>query len=132
MAQQPAGLTAVLVVAREVRQGYGPLGVGDRFPLEGRIAAYVSLTWTDVNLEWGQQAIEWRWYSGDRLVKRSDGVFKASKPPHYVWNATQPVGLGVGKGHVEFVINNQVVAKRSFEVFDTATTQPPPPKGAPS
>lgn len=129
----PEGLNVVLVVARDVRQGYGPIGVGDRFPIEGRITAYASLSWTDVSQSWGQQKFEWKWYSGDRLVKRGDAVANVGKPPHYVWNVTQPVALGVGKGHVEFLLNDQVLAKRNFEVIDTATTPTPPlPRGASS
>ena len=126
-APTPDGLNVVLVVARELRSGYGPLGVGDRFPLEGRMVGYASLTWSDVNLVWGQPIFEWRWYSADRLIKRSQAGAKIGKPPHYVWNITQPIALGVGKGHVEFLLNDRVLATRAFEVVDTASTPVPAP-----
>ena len=132
-AAAPEGLKVMLVVARDLRPGYGPLGVGERFPLDGRIVAYASFSWTDPAKPWGDQGMEWRWYSGDRLVKRSQGVARFSKAPHYVWNITQPLALGAGKGRVELVWNDQVLASRRFEVLDTSQDPPPPmPPGQPS
>jgi len=117
-ASVPDGLNVSLVLAREAAKGRGPLGVGDRFLLEGKVVAYATYTWTDLAFAWGNQRIEYRWYSGDRLVYKHEATYAFSRPPYYAWTQIYPTALGPGPAHVELYWNGRKLAERKFEVFD--------------
>jgi hypothetical protein len=127
-ATAPDGLHVSLVLARDAIRGRGPLGVGDRFLLEGKVVAYATYTWADPAFVWGNQKIEYRWYSGDKLVLKHEAIFAFAKPPYYAWSQIYPTALGPGPARVELHWNGRKLAERWFEVFDqTAVPEPPRP-----
>ena len=123
----PAGFKASVVMAHNAVQGSGPIGVTDRYTLDGKVVAYIAFSWTDSQQPWGPQKLEHRWYSGDRLVSKTEGEKNFPRAPHYVWATTQPVALGVGRAHYELYWHGIKLAERDFEIFDgTALLKAPP------
>ncbi len=128
----PEGMHVTLVLARQAIKGQGPLGVGDRFFLEGKIVAYATYTWSDPKTPWGAQKIETRWYHGDALVLQQEGVHNFSTSPFYAWSQIFPTALGPGPAHVEVYWNGRKLTERNFEVIDQREAPPPRPSGAPA
>jgi hypothetical protein len=96
----------------------GPSGISDKFTLEGKIVAYVTFKWDDVNQSRGIYTIESKWYSGDKLVHISSMNIKMGKPPHYAWFNIGSTGLGIGKARVEIYSDGLLIGKKDFEVVD--------------
>src|SRR5262245_25000451 len=57
-----------IVMAKDAKKGKGPLGVTDKFGLDGKIVAYVTFKWDDVAKEGGRHKVEAKWFAGDKLI----------------------------------------------------------------
>jgi len=118
-----SGATALVVIARDATLGSGPLGVDDRFGLDGKMVAFVSFTWPQNHSSWGPQVFESRWYSGDRLVIKRETELIVSTQPYHFWSHVFPTDLGVGPGHYEVLAGGKKLAEKSFEIVGPALTQ---------
>lgn len=118
-AAQPDGLEVTVIMARAAIKGRGPLGVADRFTLDGNIVAYISLKWTDLNLAWGPIKLESRWYKGDRLISKREDQYNFTRQPTGVWASIYPAVLGPGEAKYEVYWNGLKLAQRQFEIVGT-------------
>jgi hypothetical protein len=121
----PDKLEANIVMARNAVKGRGPFGISDRFTIDGKVVAYVTLTWPETTPTWGKQQFESRWYRDDRLIKKSETQHNLSKAPYYLWNEIYPVALGAGKARYELYWNGAKLAEREFEIESVASAKDP-------
>lgn len=127
--QLPDGMKVNLVTARDAAPGRGAMGVADFFTLNGKVVAYASFTWTNLDQTWGKNKIEFLWYNGDNLIRKSESEPNFGRPPHHVWSSTYPTALGAGDCRVEVHWRGQRLAQRSFKVIDATAPPLTPPGG---
>jgi hypothetical protein len=123
-------LQTTLLFSRDVIRDRGPIGVNERFTIDGSIVAYATFTWDDVSKAAGKQKIETRWYSGDKLVYQRENDFTFGKPPYHVWSRMQAATLGAGNSRFEIYVNGVLAAKKYVEIIDRSqiTNELPLPK----
>ena len=124
----PQGVRVTLITAHSVGTNRAPQGVADYFTYDGKLVAYASFTWTQLDSAWGKQRISFHWFNGDRLIRKYDVDINFGTPPHHVWASSQPTALGAGNCRVELYWNGQKLAERAFKVLD-ASGPPPIPVG---
>ena len=107
-----------IVMAKDAKKGEGPTGISDKFGLEGKIVAYMTFRWDETNVRAGQQNVEVKWFSGDKLVSTPKNTYAFGKSPHYVWFTTYGTALGVGKARVDVYVDGVFVGRKSFEVVE--------------
>lgn len=107
-----------IVLAKDTQKDKGPIGISEKFGLEGKIVAYLTFLWDDTKAQGGVQTIEVRWFSGDRLISSPKKTFTFSAPPYYVWFPTLGTALGVGKARVEVYVDGVFSGSKSFEVVE--------------
>jgi len=113
-----------VVTAFDAAPGRGPIGISDRFPLDGKMVAFVSINWPADHAAWGTLAFESRWYSGDRLIIKRQTDFTISRSPFSLWSSVLPIALGPGKGRYELHADGRMWAEHAFEIVTSA-----PPAG---
>ena len=123
----PEGMRVNLITARDAAVGRGAIGVADYFTFEGKVVAFASFTWSNLEQAWGKQKIEFHWYNGDRLVRRTESEPNFGRPPHHVWSTSYPTALGAGEGRVEVHWRGQKLAQRAFRVVDASGPDPVAP-----
>lgn len=106
---------ANIVMAKSATREKGATQITDSFTFEGKVYAYVALTW-DPEKTGGQQEIEARWYNGDRLRSRRTHTATLNKSPHYVWFDTSGAALGTGNCRVEIYARDILLGTKSFTV----------------
>lgn len=107
-----------IFMAKNVTREDGPIGIADKFPLEGKVYAYVNFKWDAVESVAGQRHIKAKWYSGDKLVSVQEGNWQMGRPPYHVWFAMTRINLGVGKARVEIFSDGTLVGNKSFEIVE--------------
>lgn len=107
-----------IVLAKKAYKGIGPSNPSDVFVFDDKVHAYVTFKWDDIEKAGGNQAIEFRWYNGDRLIAMRKAEFVFGKPPHSVFHSVTGVSLGAGKCRVEVYANDAFVASKSFRVME--------------
>ena len=105
-----------IVMAKNVAKGAGPTGITDTFTFEGKIFAYATFKWGEVEKEGGHHKIEAKWYSGEKLVSAQEREVTFGRPPHYVWFSTRGTSLGAGKAKAEIYADGLLVGSKNFEV----------------
>ena len=105
-----------IVMAKDAERGKGPIGITDTFTLEGKIVAYSTFTWDEVQKEGGYHNITAKWYSGEKLVSSRDYRGSFTRPPYYVWFWTNATTFGPGKAKVEIYADGLLVGTKNFEV----------------
>jgi hypothetical protein len=108
----------IIVIAKEAKLGEGPTGISDKFSFEGKIVVHTTFRWEDINTQGGQQTIEVRWFSGEKLMSSAKNTFRFGKSPYYVWFNTTGTALGVGKAKVEVYADGVFVGSKNFEVVE--------------
>ena len=107
-----------IVLAKDAERGKGPSGISDKFSLEGKIVAYMTFRWDETSTRGGQQTVEVKWFSGDKLVSTPKNTFDFGVSPYYVWFNTYGTALGVGKARVEVYVNGIFAGSKNFEVVE--------------
>jgi hypothetical protein len=130
--QLPDGFRVSLVTARDAGMGRGPLGVGDRFSLDGKVVAFASFTWTNLDEAWGKRKLEFYWYNGERLIRKGEVEPYFGRSPYHVWGSVLPTALGPGDCRVEVRLHGKMLAERRFKVVDATSPVLPFPPGATS
>lgn len=116
----PPDLEVRVVTAHEARSGSGPIGVTDRFSLDDKVVAFVTLSWPENHAAIGERAFESRWYSGDRLVRKATTAFTVARSPFMFWREVRAASLGPGPARYEIHVDGRKVAEHAFEVIDGA------------
>jgi hypothetical protein len=119
---EPSGLQLTekninIVMAKSASAERGPLGISDQFIFDGKIFAYATFVWDDVNLSGGHQTIDVKWYSADKLVSTRSYTATFQRPPYHVWFPIAVTTIGVGKGKVEFYSQGRFLGSKTFEII---------------
>jgi hypothetical protein len=107
-----------VLLARSASKEDGPSGVSDKFTVEGKIVAYLTVKWDEATVAGGQQNLEVRWFSGDKLVSRQKQELTLSTSPHRVWLSTLAADIGSGAAHVEVYAQDKLIASKAFSVVE--------------
>lgn len=107
-----------IVMAKNVEKGKGPTGITDTFTFEGRIFAYATFNWYEVEKQAGIHKIGVKWYSREKLVSVRDLEVVFGRPPHYVWFQSSGTSLGAGKAKVEIYADGTLVGSKTFEIVE--------------
>jgi hypothetical protein len=105
-----------VVTAHDAIAGRGPLGITDRFSLDGKMVAYVNVNWPMEHTAWGTQLFESRWYIDNKLVIKREIEFKITKTPFHFWSNVLPITLGPGRGRYELYSGGKKLAEKTFEI----------------
>lgn len=127
---KPSEKNASIVMARDIKKvqrtsgingnfDQWPVGIADKFDLDGKIVAYITFKWNGISRAGGQRKVEARWFAGDKLVSIRESFHTFGAPPYDMWFSIHPAELGVGKARVEVYVDGVFVGSRNFEVAAT-------------
>jgi len=113
-----------------IRQGSStpsPIGITDRFSLQGYVYSFTVLSWPEPGRKAGYHSCFYRWYkNGDLFEETRRRSVPSSKPPIYLWAWQLAIGLGEGQHAVELYVDDKMIVRREFSVGDS--TLPPEPQ----
>jgi hypothetical protein len=120
-----SGAELRIVTAHDAIVGRGPLGIAERFALDGKMVAYVNINWPLDHATWGAQSFESRWYMDDKLVVKRETEFKITKSPFHFWSNVLPITLGAGRGRYEIYANGKKLGEKTFEIVAPQSSPEP-------
>jgi hypothetical protein len=123
----PIDLDVRVVTARDAALDRGPIGVTDRFSIDGKVVGFVTLSGTIKQAGWTEQSFESRWYSGDRLVRKSSTRVEITKVPFSFWSDVEAAALGTGAARYELHVDGRKIAEHPFMVVDPSKQIDPKP-----
>jgi len=96
-----------VLIARNASKEDGPSGVSDKFTVEGKLVAYLTIKWDATDALPSQQELEVRWFNGDKQVSAQKQIVDLSASPQRVWVSTLAADIGVGKGAGKVLIGSK-------------------------
>ena len=112
---RPGDVTVVM--ARDLDPKSAPSGIADSFSLDGKLVAYMSFKWADIDKVGGRQVFEARWYSAERLIAKREHTAVFVKQPYHVWFSVTAVDFAPGPAHFELIYKGAVLARKDFEIL---------------
>lgn len=114
----PAAPLVSVLLARSASKEEGPVGVADKFGVEGKILAYVTLRPDGARAKDEETTFETRWFCNDKLVMTQTQSVLLSPAPTSAWQPILAADIGVGRASVEIYVAGKRMASKTFSIVE--------------